>query len=91
VVIDIVSLLFALVYPVPKRVTWEEVLEVTQGPLVHPLLNDVETLASSAHDLVSYYSARWQAGFSSMPRRCRSIDGFYRCATSSILCLCRSE
>jgi beta-lactamase class A len=37
-------------------ITWEELLQVTQGPPVHPFLNDVETLASSAHDFVSYYS-----------------------------------
>lgn len=37
-------------------ITWEELLELAQGPPVHPFLNDVETLASSAHDMVSYYS-----------------------------------
>jgi beta-lactamase class A len=39
-----------------KTITWAELQEVIQGPQVHPFLNDVETLASSAHDLVSYYS-----------------------------------
>jgi beta-lactamase class A len=39
-----------------KTITWEELLQVVQGPLVHPFFNNVETLASSANDFVSYYS-----------------------------------
>jgi beta-lactamase class A len=46
-----------------KTITWEELLEVTQGPPVHPVLNDVETLASSAHDFVSYYSRALTGSF----------------------------
>jgi beta-lactamase class A len=30
------------------------------GPLVHPALNDVETLSSSANDLVSFFSRALQ-------------------------------
>ena len=43
--------------------TWERLQEVVQGPLEHPFLNDVETLASSADDLVSYYSRALQGAF----------------------------
>ncbi len=39
-----------------KTLTWEQVLELVEGPLVKPFLNDVETLASSADDFISYYS-----------------------------------
>jgi beta-lactamase class A len=44
-------------------ITWEELLQVIQGPLVHPFFNNVETLASSADDLVSYYSRALQGQF----------------------------
>lgn len=37
-------------------ITWDELLEIIEGELVHPFFNDVETFASSADDLVSYYS-----------------------------------
>jgi beta-lactamase class A len=46
-----------------KTLTFEELLEVVQGPQVHPFLNDVETLASSADDFVSYYSRALQGEF----------------------------
>jgi beta-lactamase class A len=39
-----------------KTITWEELLKVVKGDIVHPFLNDVESLASSADDFVSYYS-----------------------------------
>ena len=35
--------------------TWEQLVQIVQGPLVHPFFNSVQTLASSADDLVSYY------------------------------------
>jgi beta-lactamase class A len=62
---DSTRALTAYVFGAPnyKTITWEELLEVAQGPLVHPFLNDVETLASSAHDLVSYYSRALVGGF----------------------------
>ena len=44
-------------------ITWDELLQVVQGPQVHPFLNDVETLASSADDLVSYYSRALRGEF----------------------------
>ena len=55
---DSTRALAAYVFGAPnyKTITWEELLQVTRGPLVHPFLNEVETLASSAHDLVAYYS-----------------------------------
>jgi beta-lactamase class A len=43
--------------------TWERLQEVVKGPIQHPFLNDVETLASSADDLVSYYSRALQGAF----------------------------
>ncbi|MEO6828237.1 MAG: serine hydrolase [Acidobacteriaceae bacterium] len=46
-----------------KTITWAELLEAAQGPMVNPFLNNVETLASSAHDLVSYYSQALQGKF----------------------------
>ena len=46
-----------------KTITWKQLLQVVRGPLVHPFLNDVQTLASSAGDLVSYYSRALQGNF----------------------------
>ena len=46
-----------------KTVTWAQLLQVVQGPIVHPFLNSVETLASSADDLTSYYSRALQGAF----------------------------
>jgi beta-lactamase class A len=43
--------------------TWEKLLQIVQGPLVRPFFNDVETLASSADDFVSYYSRALQGQF----------------------------
>jgi beta-lactamase class A len=42
------------------ELTWEQMQELVQGPQVQPFLNDVETLASSAADFVSYYSRALQ-------------------------------
>jgi beta-lactamase class A len=44
-------------------ITWEELLAAANGPPVHPLLNDVETLAASANDLVSFYARALQGEF----------------------------
>lgn len=47
-----------------KTITWEELEQlVTNGQPIHPFLNNVETLASSAGDLVSYYSRALQGEF----------------------------
>lgn len=62
---DSTRALTAYVFGAPnyKTITWEELLQVVQGPLVHPFLNNVETLASSANDLVSYYARALQGEF----------------------------
>ena len=39
-----------------KTITWDELISLPPGPLAHPFLNDVETLASSPDDLVSFFS-----------------------------------
>jgi beta-lactamase class A len=46
-----------------RSLTWERLLEVVTGPIVQPFLNDVQTLASSADDFVSYYSRALQGAF----------------------------
>lgn len=46
-----------------KDIGWEELLEVAERPMIHPLLNDVQSLASSAGDFVSYYSRALQGAF----------------------------
>jgi beta-lactamase class A len=61
-----------------KTITWTELLEAVQGPIVQPFLNDVETLASSAHDLVSYYSQALQGKFF---RNSETLDEFRRILT----------
>ena len=44
-------------------ITWDELLQLVQSPVVRPFLNSVETLASSADDFVSYYSRALQGEF----------------------------
>lgn len=40
-----------------KTITWDELLKVAgEGRIAHPFLNDVETLASTAADFITYYS-----------------------------------
>jgi beta-lactamase class A len=47
-----------------KTITWDELLQlVSTGEIVHPFLNSVETLASSADDFVSYYSRALRGKF----------------------------
>lgn len=44
-----------------KTITWDELLDLLKdGKIEHKFLNDVETLASSADDFVSYYSLALQ-------------------------------
>jgi beta-lactamase class A len=45
-----------------KHFTWKDLIS-SNGVFVKPPLNDVETLASSADDFVSYYSRALQGGF----------------------------
>jgi beta-lactamase class A len=61
-----------------KTITWDELLQVVQGPIVHPFLNDVETFASSADDLVSYYSRALQGEFF---RHAETLQEFRRILT----------
>ena len=60
-----------------KMATWSEVLAAAQrgGPLANPFLNEVETLASSATDLVSHYSRTLQEGFFENPE---TLDEYRR-------------
>jgi beta-lactamase class A len=46
-----------------KTITWDELISIPSGPLAHPFLNDVQTLASSADDLVSFFSRALQGKF----------------------------
>ena len=47
-----------------RTVTWDEILLLASGgQLAHPLLNDVQTLASSADDFVRYYAHALQGSF----------------------------
>lgn len=62
---DSTRALAAYVFGAPNylTITWDELLKAIKGPPVHPLLNDVETLASSAHDLVHYYAHALQGDY----------------------------
>ena len=51
-----------------KTITWDELLSLLGKPFAHPALNDVETLASSADDLVSFYSQALQGDFFRNPQ-----------------------
>ena len=46
-----------------KTITWDELIRIPPGPLAHPFLNNVETLASSPDDLVSFLSRALQGHF----------------------------
>lgn len=46
-----------------QTATYLDVIAASDGPFVHPPLNHVQTLASSADDLVSYYSRALQGKF----------------------------
>jgi beta-lactamase class A len=47
-----------------KTITWDELLRLASNPrIAHPFLNDVQTLASSAQDFVTYYSQALQGEF----------------------------
>ncbi len=62
---DSTRALFGYVVGAPdyKRLTWDEMVSLAGAPLVHPLLNDVETLASSADDLVFFFGRALQGKF----------------------------
>jgi beta-lactamase class A len=44
-------------------ITWDELISLPDGPLAYPFLNDMETLASSAADLVSFFSRAFEGRF----------------------------
>lgn len=46
-----------------KTFSWSDLIAATNDPIVHSPLNDVETLASSADDFVSYYGRALQGRF----------------------------
>jgi len=49
-----------------KTITWAQLLELveaSEGRFANPFLNDVETLASTAEDFVTYYSQALQGNF----------------------------
>lgn len=53
--------------PDAGSLTWEELLELAQQPMVNPFLNDRQTFASTAEDLVSYYVRALQGEFFQHP------------------------
>jgi beta-lactamase class A len=60
-------------------ISWKNLLKVLeQGVLAHPFLNDVETLASSANDLVSYYYMALQGALFKEPE---TLNEFRRILT----------
>jgi beta-lactamase class A len=49
-----------------KTITWAQLLELveaSEGRFANPFLNDVETLASTAEDFITYYSQALQGNF----------------------------
>jgi beta-lactamase class A len=50
-----------------KTFTWQHLQTAMSGPMVNPPLNDVQTLASSADDFVSFYSRALQGTFFNNP------------------------
>ncbi len=47
-----------------RTITWDELLKLaSEGRIANPFLNDVETLASTAEDFVTYYSQALQGSF----------------------------
>jgi beta-lactamase class A len=58
-----------------KTITWEELQTLLGKPFSNPPLNDLETLASSANDLVSFYSRSLQGVFFENPQ---TLDEFRR-------------
>ncbi|MEP7037587.1 MAG: serine hydrolase [Acidobacteriota bacterium] len=52
-----------------QATTWDEILALIESdaPAIHPLLNDVQTMASTADDFVSFYSRALQGEFFNNP------------------------
>lgn len=66
---DSTRALFGYIFGAPDylNLTYQEVLDVVQGQVVHSPLNSVETMASTADDMVSYYSRALQGELFSHP------------------------
>lgn len=78
---DSTRALTAYIFGAPNYLTisWEDLQGyVNAGKRVHPFLNDVETLASSADDFVSYYSRALQGEFF---RHAATLNEFRRILT----------
>jgi beta-lactamase class A len=60
---------YLLGFPDFRHTTWEQLVaaDKNNAPLVNPPLNDIETLASSASDLVSFYTRSLQGDFFTQP------------------------
>jgi beta-lactamase class A len=52
-----------------RNTTWDEIVSFIESnaPAIHPLLNDVQTMASSPDDFVSFYSRALQGAFFNNP------------------------
>jgi beta-lactamase class A len=46
-----------------RTLSYDQLLQIVDGPVVHSPLNPVETMASTADDLISYYSRALQGAF----------------------------
>lgn len=66
---DSTRALFGYIFGAPDylNLTYQELLDAVQGEVVHSPLNSVETMASTADDMVSYYSRALQGAFFSHP------------------------
>lgn len=62
---DSTTVFFAYLLGLPnyKTATYLDLIAASNAPFVHSPLNTVQTLASSADDMVSYYSRALQGGF----------------------------
>jgi beta-lactamase class A len=65
-----------------QTITWDEVVALVQsaGSLAHPLINDVQTMASTPDDFVSYYSRALQGEFFKNPA---TLDAFRQILTTA--------
>jgi beta-lactamase class A len=72
---DSTRALTAYVFGAPnyKTIAWDELQDVVQNDQKYPFLNNVETLASSADDFVSYYSRALQGQFFKHPETLREF------------------
>ena len=68
-----------------KTITWDELMKLAdEGRIANPFLNDVETLAFTAEEFVTYYAQALQGDFFQHGETLQEFPAFLRCATSSI-------